>query len=65
MRCRFLNKVEDFDAAAYGISPTEAMVLDPQQRLMLQVSIRPCVRAKRREIWTHFGLSPESASTHI
>ncbi|KAK9864441.1 hypothetical protein WJX84_010043 [Apatococcus fuscideae] len=33
---RFLDHVEDFDAAAYGISPTEALVLDPQQRLMLQ-----------------------------
>ncbi len=29
--------MEDFDAAAYGVSPTEALVMDPQQRLMLQV----------------------------
>lgn len=35
--CRFMNGVEDFDAASFGIQPSEALVLDPQQRLMLQV----------------------------
>lgn len=30
--------MEDFDAAVYGISPPEAVVLDPQHRLMLEVN---------------------------
>lgn len=34
---RFMTEVESFDAAAFRISPSEASVLDPQQRLMLQV----------------------------
>ena len=33
---RYLEGVEDFDAAVFGISPAEALVLDPQQRLMLE-----------------------------
>jgi acyl transferase domain-containing protein len=32
-----MSGVEDFDAATFGILPSEALVLDPQQRLMLQV----------------------------
>ena len=35
---RFLQNVEDFDAAIYSISPPEAVVLDPQHRLMLEVN---------------------------
>lgn len=35
---RFMNGVEEFDAASFGIHPSEALVLDPQQRLMLEVS---------------------------
>ena len=35
--CRFVDDVELFDAAAFRISPSEASVLDPQQRLMLEV----------------------------
>ncbi len=35
--CRYLEGVENFDAAVYGVSPAEALVLDPQQRLMLEV----------------------------
>ncbi|CAL8465604.1 g5140 [Coccomyxa elongata] len=33
---RFMNGVEEFDAASFGIQPSEALVLDPQQRLMLE-----------------------------
>ena len=37
--CRFLEGVEAFDAAAYSIAPSEALVMDPQQRLMLEVPL--------------------------
>ena len=38
-KCRYLHDVEKFDAAVFGITPAEALVLDPQQRLMLEVII--------------------------
>src|SRR6202000_1903178 len=34
----FLNDVADFDAAFFGIGPSEALAMDPQQRLLLEVS---------------------------
>lgn len=34
----FLPAVDDFDAAFFGISPREAAVMDPQQRLALELS---------------------------
>ena len=34
---RFMDGIEEFDAAVFRITPSEASVLDPQQRLMLQV----------------------------
>ncbi len=34
----FLDAIEDFDAAFFGISPKEAEQMDPQQRLSLEVS---------------------------
>lgn len=33
----FLDGVEGFDAGAFGIAPSEALLIDPQQRLMLEV----------------------------
>ncbi|WP_410618708.1 type I polyketide synthase [Amycolatopsis sp. cmx-8-4] len=34
----FLDDVAGFDAAFFGVSPREAAVMDPQQRLMLELS---------------------------
>ena len=34
----FLHSVRDFDAAFFGISPKEAASVDPQQRMLLEVS---------------------------
>lgn len=34
----FLEGIEEFDAQFFGLSPKEALALDPQQRLMLEVS---------------------------
>ena len=34
----FLDRVDGFDAAFFGVSPREAVVMDPQQRLMLELS---------------------------
>ncbi|MET7641390.1 SDR family NAD(P)-dependent oxidoreductase [Streptomyces sp. NPDC005438] len=33
----FLDRVEEFDADFFGVTPREAAVLDPQQRLMLEL----------------------------
>ena len=38
--CRFgayLDRLDQFDAAFFRISPVEAQLLDPQQRLMLEI----------------------------
>ena len=35
----FVKDWASFDAACFGISPSEAVLMDPQQRVMLQVTI--------------------------
>ena len=36
--CAFIDDIDKFDAAFFRISPVEAELLDPQQRIMLETS---------------------------
>src|ERR1700704_704514 len=38
LRGGFLDRIDEFDADFFGISPKEAAVTDPQQRLVLELS---------------------------
>ncbi|MGY1868563.1 HAD-IIIC family phosphatase [Nocardia gipuzkoensis] len=43
----YLGQVDEFDAAFFGIGPREAAVMDPQQRLMLELSWEAIERSGR------------------
>ncbi len=49
----FVDHVEDFDAAVFGISPLEARTVEPQQRLLLEVAW---------EVFERSGLAPIGAN---
>lgn len=49
----FLDKMEDFDASFFGISPMEAEQIDPQQRIAVEVAW---------EALEHSGIPPQSLS---
>ncbi|HTI21663.1 MAG TPA: beta-ketoacyl synthase N-terminal-like domain-containing protein, partial [Kutzneria sp.] len=44
----FLHDADQFDAAFFGLSPREALAMEPQQRLMLEVSWEALERAGLR-----------------
>lgn len=45
LRGGFVSRIEDFDAAFFGITPREAAAMDPQQRIALQTSWEAIERA--------------------
>lgn len=49
----FLDRIDEFDAAFFNISPREAELLDPQQRVMLEITFEALEDAgvKLRRIW--------------
>ena len=49
----FLDSIADFDAACFGITDDEALTLDPQHRMMLELS---------RELFDHAGLTRDDLS---
>lgn len=61
--CRFLGGVECFDASVFAIPPSEALLVDPQQRMMLEVRLRGGLRFQQQTLW-HLN-PPVAAPTRI
>ncbi|MEO1590396.1 MAG: type I polyketide synthase, partial [Cyanobacteria bacterium J06632_22] len=68
----FVDYLKDFDAPFFGISPREAASLDPQQRLMLEVSWEAMehgglvpARWAKRPVGVFVGSSSHDYSQHL
>ncbi|MEC7584148.1 MAG: polyketide synthase, partial [Planctomycetota bacterium] len=68
----FLDQIDGFDAAFFGISPAEAELMDPQQRLLLEAcwhafedAGQPLDASSGNPVGTFVGISTTDYSYHL
>ena len=68
----FLRGIRDFDAAFFGITPKEAMTMDPQQRILLEVAWEALQNASsdpnqwsNQQVGVFVGISGHDYSRHL
>ena len=66
----FVDNIQDFDPAFFGITPREAKCMDPQQRMLLEVSWRtienagyPSESLKGKSVGVYVGISSSDYSS--